>query len=69
MSQTLSELSTGNVPSNVKKSNFSQVGESSTSIYSANWAEDYQHDQQARSLFSGAVYHSGQVSISINSLN
>ena len=66
MSRTLSELSTGSVPSNVENFHSSQIGENSKS---ANSTAEYQHGQQAMSLFTGAVIHGGQISISINSLN
>ena len=62
MSRTLSELTTGKI----KKTNSSQAEEFSTELHSAS---DYQHSQQAMSLFSGASIHGGQFSISINSLN
>lgn len=59
------------MPPNVAKFNASQLGENSRSIHSANSAAVYiyQHGQQAMSLFTGAVIHGGQISISINSLN
>ena len=66
MSRTLSELMSGNVQS-LEKTNSSEVGECSTEIPSANLAAD--NHQQAMSLFTGAVIHGGQFSISINSLN
>ena len=66
MSRTLSELMSGNVHS-LEKTNSSQVGECSTEIPSASLAPD--HHQQAMSLFTGAVIHGDQFSISINSLN
>ena len=65
MSRTLSELTTGRI----EKTNSSQAEAFSTELHSANSASDYQHSQQAMSLFSGAVIHGGQFSISINSLN
>lgn len=54
---------------NVEKLNSSQVCKNSTSIHSANSAAEYQHGQQAMSLFTGAVIHGGQSSIFVNSLN
>ena len=44
----------------VQKSNLSQVSEcSSTTVHSASSAADYQHGQQAMSLFTGAVIRNG----------
>ena len=63
MSRTLSELMSRNVHS-LEKINSSEVGECSTEIPSASLAH-----QQAMSLFTGAVIHGGQFSISISSLN
>ena len=51
----------------LEKTNPSQVGKCSTEIPSASFAAD--HHQQAMSLFTGAVIHPGQLSISIYSLN
>ena len=63
MSRTLSELATG-------KTNSSQDKELGNELHSASSDfQDYKHNQQAMSLFSGAVIHGGQFSISINSLN
>ena len=59
------------MPPNVKKSKFSQVSESSKSIYSARSRIINMANEQCRCsvLFSGVVIHGGQISISINSLN
>ena len=63
MSHTLSELSMGSL-----KRNSSEFTEKSSEVHSAS-DQIQQHGQQAMSLFSGAVIHGGQFSISINSLN
>ena len=61
MSRTLSELMSGNALS-LGKTNSSQVGGCSTEIPSA--SSGTEHHQQAMSLFTGAVIHGGQFSIS-----
>ncbi|XP_073248879.1 uncharacterized protein KIAA1958-like [Porites lutea] len=69
MSRTLSELMSGNVHS-LEKTNSSQVGECSTDPSASSAGRSAaDHHQQAMSLFTGAVIHGGQFSISINSLN
>ena len=70
MSHTLIEISTGRAH-DVEKSNFSQVSEcSTTTVHSASSAADYQQDQQAMSIFTGAFIHGGQFKIFIiSSLN
>lgn len=69
MSRILSELMSGNVHS-LEKTNSSQVGECSTDPSASSAGRSAaDHHQQAMSLFTGAVIHGGQFSISINSLN
>ena len=53
----------------VEKSNLSQVSEcSSAKVHTASSAADYQHNQKAMLLFSGAAIRDGQFNISISSL-
>ena len=66
ISRTLSELMFGSVYS-LEKTNSSQLGGSTTEIPLASSAAE--HHQKATSLFTGAVIHGGQFSISINSFN
>ena len=61
ISHTLSELSTGRA-TDVGKLNLFQVFEC-PSFHSASSAADYQHGQQAMSLFTGAVVHGSQFSL------